>query len=53
MCPTPKIKHPFICKKCKVPVISRSDTRAILGKEHAKWCPRYLTRFHPNTRVKK
>lgn len=37
--PAPK-KHPFICKWCKVPVVSRADTRAILGREHSKHCRR-------------
>lgn len=40
MCPPPKVKHPFICKFCHVPVISRSDRRAIIGREHGKHCPR-------------
>lgn len=31
---------PYRCKHCKVPVISKTDTRAILGKVHAKRCPR-------------
>jgi hypothetical protein len=32
----------FKCKTkgCKVQVISRTDHRAILGREHAKHCPR-------------
>lgn len=29
-----------ICKHCKVDVISKTDTRAVLGKEHGKHCPR-------------
>lgn len=30
----------YICKYCKVEVVSRADTRAILGKEHNKHCRR-------------
>lgn len=47
MCPKPAVKHPFICKKCKVPVVSRSDTRAILGYEHGKHCPRRYASAKP------
>lgn len=36
-------KHPTgkVCKFCKVDVISKTDTRAILGQEHKKSCPRH------------
>lgn len=30
----------YICKHCKVPVVSNTNTRAILGREHGKHCPR-------------
>ena len=30
----------FICKHCKVPVISRTNLKAIWGREHSKKCPR-------------
>lgn len=30
----------FICKICKVEVVGRYNKKAILGKEHAKNCPR-------------
>lgn len=30
----------LICRHCKVPVISRTNLRAILGREHGKHCPR-------------
>lgn len=30
----------YRCKYCRVPVISKYDTRAVLGKEHAKHCRR-------------
>jgi RNase P subunit RPR2 len=36
--PTPFKK--YICKHCKVQVISGTNTRAILGREHGKHCPR-------------
>lgn len=31
----------FICKHCHIPIVSRTDTRAILGREHKKGCPRH------------
>lgn len=34
------VVNAFRCKHCKVPVISRTDTHAVLGKEHKKSCPR-------------
>jgi hypothetical protein len=37
----PIAKKVYRCKYCKVAVISRTDFRAILGKEHAKHCPRH------------
>ena len=30
----------FVCKHCKVQVISKTNTRAIFGHEHSKSCPR-------------
>lgn len=30
----------FVCKYCHVEIISRTDTRAILGREHKKSCIR-------------
>lgn len=30
----------FVCKHCKVQVVSREDHHAILGREHKAWCPR-------------
>lgn len=30
----------YTCKHCHVEVVSPTDTRAILGREHAKSCPR-------------
>lgn len=36
-----KPKKVYRCKYCKVPVLGKTDFRAILGKEHAKHCPRY------------
>jgi hypothetical protein len=30
----------FVCKYCKVQVVSQYDTRAILGHEHKKSCRR-------------
>lgn len=30
----------FVCKFCHVPVISKTDHRAILGRSHSKTCPR-------------
>jgi len=30
----------FICKFCKVPVISKKNTRAIYTHEHKRNCPR-------------
>lgn len=34
----PRVK--FVCKICKVQVISRTNTKAIYGQEHKKCCPR-------------
>lgn len=34
-------KPKLVCKHCQVPVVSRTDLNAILGKEHASRCPRY------------
>lgn len=31
----------YVCKFCKIPVVSQADTRAVLGKEHKKCCPRH------------
>lgn len=31
----------FVCKHCKVQVVSRMNYRAILGREHKKSCPRF------------
>lgn len=30
----------YVCKHCKVEVVSPTNTRAVLGREHAKKCPR-------------
>lgn len=30
----------YVCKHCKVSVISKNDARAVLGKTHKKGCPR-------------
>lgn len=30
----------FICKHCKVQVVSKTNHQAIWGKEHGKHCPR-------------
>lgn len=30
----------YLCRHCKVQLVSPSDKRAILGKEHKKGCPR-------------
>jgi hypothetical protein len=30
----------YICKHCKVQVVSKFDTRPVLGREHGKHCPR-------------
>lgn len=30
----------FVCRHCKVQVVSRRDTRPILGKEHKPSCLR-------------
>lgn len=30
----------FICKICKTPVISRTNLKAIYGREHGKHCER-------------
>lgn len=35
-----EVTNPFRCKYCKVPVVSRTDTRAVLGREHKKGCRR-------------
>lgn len=43
----------FICKYCKVEVVSRENPEPVLGKEHGKHCPRRFRRFHPNARTKK
>ena len=43
----------YICKHCKVQVISSTDFRAIVGHEHSRKCPRRFRHFHPNTRTKK
>lgn len=43
MAPIGKIPQPrkkFICKHCKIPVIGKLNTRAKLGYEHGKHCPR-------------
>jgi hypothetical protein len=37
--PPKKVK--FICKFCKVEVLSRYDKRAVLGKSHKRGCPRH------------
>lgn len=37
---TPQPILVYKCKFCKVRVISKQDTRAVLGKEHAKRCRR-------------
>lgn len=34
------LKKKFVCKWCKVPVVSRSNHAAILGRVHGKHCPR-------------
>lgn len=33
-------KVKYVCKHCKVEVISRFDFRAVLGKNHKRSCPR-------------
>lgn len=33
----------YVCKFCKVPVISKDDRRPVLGKVHKKCCPRRRT----------
>lgn len=38
---TVRVPKKFICRYCKVEVLSREDKRAVLGKEHAKWCRRH------------
>lgn len=43
----------YLCKFCHVPVISKTDFRAIVGREHGKKCPRRFRHFHPNTRIYK
>lgn len=30
----------YICKHCKTEVVSKTDSRAILGRVHGKHCPR-------------
>ena len=30
----------FVCKHCKVQVVSKTNFRAILGHEHKRSCPR-------------
>jgi hypothetical protein len=30
----------FRCKHCKVQVVSKTNTKAILGRAHGKHCPR-------------
>lgn len=30
----------YVCKHCKVPVLSKNNFHAILGREHKKGCPR-------------
>jgi uncharacterized protein YlaI len=30
----------FVCKHCKVQVISKTNLKAIFGREHGKHCPR-------------
>jgi hypothetical protein len=30
----------YVCRFCKVPVVSKTDTRAIPLREHAKHCRR-------------
>lgn len=30
----------LICKHCKVQVISKTNLKAILGRQHGKHCPR-------------
>lgn len=30
----------FRCKICKVPVVSRTNLKAILGRTHGRHCPR-------------
>lgn len=30
----------YICKVCKVPVVSKENLKAILGRAHGKHCPR-------------
>lgn len=30
----------YVCRHCKVQVISKTDTHAVLGKEHKTSCPR-------------
>jgi uncharacterized protein YlaI len=37
---TPEPIRVYRCKYCKVRVVSKQDTRAVLGKEHAKHCRR-------------
>lgn len=32
--------HTLRCKHCKVPVVSKTNVRAILGRVHGKHCPR-------------
>lgn len=36
----PQPAKKFICKHCKVPVVSKTNTRPLLGREHDKHCPR-------------
>lgn len=35
-----KVKHPFICKFCRVPVVSEFNHHPLLGYSHGKKCPR-------------
>lgn len=37
----PVAKNVYRCKYCKVPVLGKTDFRPILGKVHAKHCPRH------------
>lgn len=30
----------YLCKHCKVRVVSKTNTQAILGRSHGKHCPR-------------
>ena len=40
----PEPRKRYICKHCKVDVVSKENKKAVWGQEHGKHCPRRFDR---------